>query len=159
MNITDKIYAEKVLKHLFIGAQLDGVQFGMSPATIKVYFTHYKDVVDYGGQLYLTIESKWCLFDKRPMKFPKSAEEIEHYSEDEEYQRIFQCRRQKVINIELAENAPHLLITLENGYELFVNGVHDMYECWQAGVEFDEETWLIVATPGNDIAIWAPERF
>lgn len=48
---------------------------------------------------------------------------------------------------------------MENGYTVFINGSHDMFECWQAGVEYDDEGWLVVAVPGNDIAIWTPDRF
>lgn len=157
-----KIYAEKVLKHLFLGAQVDGMQFGMSPATIKIYFTNFKGSGgsdDYGGQLYLNIESKWCLFDSPPEKYPSNEDEIEDYSEDEEYSRIYKIRRQKVVDIKLEEETPHLFITLENGYTIFVNGFHDKYECWQAGVQFGDETWLVVSVPNNEIAAWAPDRF
>ncbi len=68
-------------------------------------------------------------------------------------------RRQKLIDLKLDKKTPYLFITLENGYTIFVNGFHDFYECWQAGVQFDEEDWLVVAAPGDQIAIWAPPRF
>lgn len=64
MNKEDKIYAEKVLKNLFIGSQVDGLQFGISSGTIKIHFTNFHDSVDYDGQLYINIESKWFLFNK-----------------------------------------------------------------------------------------------
>lgn len=38
MNTEDKIYAEKVLKNLFIGSQVDGLQFGISPTAIEIHF-------------------------------------------------------------------------------------------------------------------------
>lgn len=66
MNKEDKIHAEKVLKNLFIGSQVDGLQFGISPGAIKIHFTNFHDSVDYDGQLYINIESKWCLFNKPP---------------------------------------------------------------------------------------------
>lgn len=59
MNTEDKIYAEKVLKNLLIG-----LQFGISPGAIKIHFTTFHDSVDYDGQLYINIESKWRLFNK-----------------------------------------------------------------------------------------------
>lgn len=40
---------------------------------------------------------------------------------------------------------------------MFVNGFHDHYECWQAGVQFED--WLVVAAPGNEIATWTPDEF
>lgn len=159
MDSEDKIYAEKVLKHLFIGAQVDGVQFGISPATIKIYFTNYEGTEVYGGQLYLNIESKWCLLHNQTEVHPSNEDEIEDYSEDEEYVRIYKIRRQKIVNIQLGKKTPHLFITLDSGYTIFVNGYHDKFECWQAGVEFDDDFWLVVTVPGNEIAIWTPDRF
>ncbi|KFN04008.1 hypothetical protein [Bacillus clarus] len=40
MEKENKIYTEKVLKHLFLGAQVDGIQFGIFPTPIKIYFTN-----------------------------------------------------------------------------------------------------------------------
>ncbi|KXY47246.1 hypothetical protein AT257_02540 [Bacillus cereus] len=157
MNKEDKLYAENVLKHLFIGAQVDGLQFGISPATIKIHFTNFEAAVDYDGQLYVNIESKWFLFINPTEKYPSNEEEFDDYTEEEEYKRIFEVRRQKVTNIQLANESPHLFITFENGQIMFVNGFHDYYECWQAGVQFDD--WLVVAAPGNEIATWTPDEF
>lgn len=52
-------------------------------------------------------------------------------------------------------------MTFQSGLTMFVNGHHDMYECWQAGdgAGYGGHQWLIVATPGDDIAIWAPDSF
>lgn len=87
MNQEDKIYAEKVLKNLFIGSQVDGLQFGISPAAIKIHFTNFHDSVDYDGKLYINIESKWCLFNKLQKRYPLNEDEFEVYSEEEEYLR------------------------------------------------------------------------
>ncbi|EOO38639.1 hypothetical protein IKK_02685 [Bacillus mycoides] len=96
MNKEDKLYAENVLKHLFIGAQVDGLQFGISPATIKIHFTDFEATVDYDGQLYVNIESKWCLFHTPPEKYPSNEGEFDDYTEEEEYKRIFEMRRKKL---------------------------------------------------------------
>ncbi|MFZ7934152.1 hypothetical protein ACO1D2_28270 [Bacillus thuringiensis] len=157
MNQEDKIYAEKVLKNLFIGSQVDGLQFGISPAAIKIHFTNFHDSVDYDGQLYINIESKWCLFNKPQKRYPLNEDEFEVYSEEEEYERIFKIRRQKITDIRLGLESPHLIITLESGQIIFVNGFHDYYECWQSGVLCEQ--WLVVAAPGNEIATWAPDEF
>ncbi|MGG0261959.1 hypothetical protein ABEY48_24545 [Bacillus mycoides] len=160
MNKEDKLYAEKVLKLLFIGAQVDGLQFGISPATIKIHFTNFEAAVDYDGQLYVSIESKWCLFNTPPEKYPSNEDEFDDYSEEEEeeeYNRIFKMRRQKVIDVQLGKENPHLFILLKNGQILFVNGFHDYYECWQAGVQCED--WLVVAVPGNEITTWTPDEF
>ncbi|MGH0676683.1 hypothetical protein ACQVPP_05595 [Bacillus luti] len=157
MNIENKSYAENVLKNLFIGAQVDGLQFGISSGAIKIHFTNFHDSVDYDGQLYVSIESKWCLFNKSTKRYPLNEDDFEDYSEEEEYERIFEIRRQKVIDIQLGIENPHLIITLENGQIIYVNGFHEDYECWQAGVQCED--WLVVATPGNEIATWIPDEF
>ncbi len=95
MNKEDKCHAEKALKNLFIGSQVDGLQFGISPGAIKIHFTNFHDPVEYDGQLYINIESKWCLFNKPQKRYPLNEDEFEDYSEEEEYKRIFEIRRQK----------------------------------------------------------------
>ncbi|PGD67598.1 hypothetical protein [Bacillus wiedmannii] len=157
MNKEDKIHAEKVLKNLFIGSQVDGLQFGISPGAIKIHFTTFHDSVDYDGQLYINIESKWRLFNKPQKRYPLNEDEFEVYSEEEEYERIFKIRRQKVTDIQLGIESPHLIITLRNRQIIFVNGFHDDYECWQAGVQCED--WLVVAAPGNEIATCIPDEF
>ncbi|HFT2184452.1 hypothetical protein FC695_24200 [Bacillus cereus] len=157
MNTEDKIHAEKMLKNLFIGSQVDGLQFGISPGAIKIHFTNFHDSVDYDGQLYINIESKWYLFNKPQKSYPLNEDEFEVYSEKEEYERICKIRRQKVTDIQLGLESPHLIITLESGQIIFLNGFHDYYECWQAGVLCEQ--WLVVAAPGNEIATWAPDEF
>ncbi|MEG7843635.1 hypothetical protein [Bacillus mobilis] len=157
MNIEDKIHTENVLKNLFVGAQVDGLQFGISPAAIKIHFTNFHDHAHYEGQLYISIETKWCLFNKTPHKYPSNKDEYDDYTEEEEYKRIFEMRRQKIIDIQLGIERPHLIITLRNGQIIFVNGFHDDYECWQAGVQCED--WLVVAAPGNKISTWTPDEF
>lgn len=115
MNKEDKIHAEKVLKNLFVGAQVVGLQFCISPVTIKIHFTNFEDAVDYSGQLYVNIESKWGLFNNPPKRYPSNEDEFEDYSEDEENEKIFEMRRQKVTDIQLGIENPHLIITLESG--------------------------------------------
>ncbi|PFO69886.1 hypothetical protein COJ83_08890 [Bacillus cereus] len=157
MNTEDKIYAKKVLKNLFIGSQVDGLQFGISSGAIKIQFTNFHDSVDYDEQLYINIESKWCLFNKPQKRYPLNEDEFEDSSEEEEYERIFEIRRQKVTDIQLGLESPHLIINLESGQIIFVNGFHDYYECWQAGVLCEQ--WLVVAAPGNEIVTWTPDEF
>ncbi|ACK88651.1 hypothetical protein [Bacillus cereus] len=145
------------MKNLFIGSQVDGLQFGISSGTIKIHFTNFHDSVDYDGQLYINIESKWFLFNKSTKRYLLNEDDFEDYSEEEEYERIFEIRRQKVTDIQLGLESPHLIITLESGKIIFVNGFHDHYECWQAGMQCEQ--WLVVAALGNEIATWTPDKF
>ncbi|MCU5462679.1 MULTISPECIES: hypothetical protein [Bacillus cereus group] len=157
MNIENKTYAENVLKNLFIGAQVDGLRFGISPTDTKIHFTNFHDPVHYDGQLFINIETKWCLFNNPQKKYPSNEDEFDDYTENEEYKKIFEMRKQKVTNIQLGIENPHLIITLENGQIIYVNGFHEDYECWQAGVQ--SEQWLVVAAPGNEISTWTPDEF
>lgn len=103
---------------------------------------------------------KHCLFlywNNPPTKYPSNEDEFEDYSEEEEYERIFEVRRQKVTDIQIGLETPHLIITLESGQIIFVNGFHDDYECWQTGVQC--ENWLVVAAPGNEITTCTPDEF
>jgi hypothetical protein len=79
-------------------------------------------------------------------------------TEEEKYTLIYKLRREKVIDIKLGDTVPHLIIVFQSGLTMFINGHDDMYECWQAGdgAGYTGEEWLIVATPGDDFATWAP---
>lgn len=156
MNNENYNYAEKVLKHLFIGAQIDRIQFDITSETIKIYFINFEIPVDYDEQLYVNIESKWSIFNSPPARYPSKEDEFNDYSK-EDYKRIDEMRNQKVTDIQLDIESPHLIITLENGQIIYVNGFHEDYECWQAGVQCED--WLVVATPGNEIATWIPDEF
>lgn len=159
MDIEDRVFAEKVLKYLCIGTRIDGLQFALSPATTKIYLTNYDGADNVNGQIYLNIESKWKVYESKPLVFPTKEEDIEEFSEEEEYKQIFKIRREKIIDIKLADKSPHLIITLESKKILFVNGYHEKYECWQVGVHFLDTDWLVVACPNNGIALWAASDF
>lgn len=157
MEIEHKQYTEKVLNHIFVGSQLDGMKFGPGPGTFLIRFEHYTNHSP--DQLWLNIESRWAVFPKETRVFPNSQEEMIDLSEEEAYIFILRLRREKVNAVRLGSQYPHLHIEFESGKTLFVNGNHDKYECWQAGdgPEYAGHAWLIVATPGGDISTWAPD--
>ncbi|PEC47401.1 hypothetical protein COJ46_04900 [Bacillus sp. AFS077874] len=161
MDIELKNFSEKALKHMFIGSQLDGVKFGVGPGAFLIRFINYYNSNDQPRDLWLNIESKWNVFTSGNNDFPNSEDEMSELTEEEEYNLVFKLRREKVVDIKLGENVPHLFIVFQSGKTLFVNGHHNMYECWQAGndAEYTGGDWLIVATPGDDIAAWVPDEF
>lgn len=156
MNNEERLVAEETLHHLFVGSSVDGIQFGLSPATTKIYFTHYDRNSD-EDFVYLNVESKWSIYPSTTGSFPDSELEMIDMNEEEEYWNLYKIRRQKVTQIRIGEMSPHLYITLESGLILFINGFHEKYECWQSGVLFDN-LWLVVACPGNGIATWTPTK-
>ncbi|NMH68341.1 hypothetical protein HF072_06065 [Bacillus sp. RO3] len=156
MDSNDKVQAEALLNNLFQGSQLDGVQFGMSPGPLTLSFFHYKNTDAEDPQLFLNIESTWCFLAPGEKQYPSSEDEIADLSEEEKLLHIIRMRRQRVTKVELVDDhAPHLLIRFENDYSLFINGNHDEFECWQAGIEGDSE--LVSALPGKELTIWTPD--
>ncbi|WP_404469038.1 hypothetical protein [Sutcliffiella horikoshii] len=152
MNIKDRNFAENLLKQLFIGSSLYGLEFGVGPGSIKIRFIHLKPLEHQPFTLWVNMESKWTVFKEDPMY----SQEIPTISEEEMFQNIIELRRKKVVNVSIGEKVPHLLIQFEDGKTLYVNGHHDQFECWQAGDD-DGDGWLVVAMPGDDIAFWEPE--
>ncbi|WP_079505081.1 hypothetical protein [Mesobacillus jeotgali] len=146
-----RAFAENVLQHLFIEARVKSFM----PGTKKLYF-HNNAFSD--GQLYLNIESRWCLYRSSSEQFPASEYDMDEYSEAEASKIISEIQRQEVAGVELGKHSPHLIFTFKNGYILFVNGSHNDYECWQAGV-LPEEDWMVVAAPGNEMAVWVPDGY
>jgi hypothetical protein len=159
MELEDKQFAEKALKYLFVGSQIDGIKFGLSSATTLLYFMHYDR--GYDDHLWLHIESEWILYTEAPDTYPISEEEIHVNTEEEQFKAIFDIRREKVVDIRLGDISPHLIITLESGKVLFINGYHPDYECWQTGDggAYVGDDWLLVAVPGDDIAVSSPDSF
>jgi len=79
---------------------------------------------------------------------------------EDEYKLIISLRDKTVAEVEVCYPVPHLLVTFDDNSILYVNGHNDKYEPWQAGQSHSkDETWLVVACPGDAIAIWAPEHF
>ncbi|MBU8753791.1 hypothetical protein [Priestia megaterium] len=157
MKIEDQKFAERVLKHLLIGSQIDGLKFGINSSTTLLYFTNYNRKDD--GDFVLNIETNWTVYPEACDTYPSSEGEVPFNIEEQHFKHIWDIRRQKVVNVQLDTVSPHLIISLESGRVLFVNGYDPTYECWQLGDPFGGVDWLLVATPGGDIAIWCPSEF
>jgi len=101
------------------------------------------------------------VFPSENLRHPSNEDELGELTDQESYNLVVQLRREKVAEIRLSDLVPHLLIKFESGQTLFVNGHHDMYECWQAGdgAGYGGTDWLLVAVPGDDIEVWAPDDF
>ncbi|MFD3450103.1 hypothetical protein ACFDTO_36615 [Microbacteriaceae bacterium 4G12] len=154
MNKEDKDFAEKALKQMFIGSTVDGIRFGVGPGSTFVCFTHYTNHPF--DSLWLNIESRWGVYDSLAdtMNFQDNMVE---QSEEENFKAIFEIRRDEVMDIQLGDISPNLFITFTSGKMLVVDGYDENYECWQAGGELEEVgDWLVVAVPGNGIAVWSP---
>ncbi|MNO24958.1 hypothetical protein D3C76_147880 [compost metagenome] len=106
MNNEERLIAEETLHHLFVGSSVDGIQFGLFPATTKIYFTHYDRNSD-EDFVYLNVESKWSIYPNTTGLFPDSELEMIDMTEEEEYWNLYKIRRQKVTQIRIGEISPH----------------------------------------------------
>lgn len=154
-SLTAAREATRVLRHLLIGEQPSGLRFGTpqilfqsSPAKPK-------------GEPYVNLASAWCVFPEKPKSLPLTESDVsEPGNEEEQYRCIIALRHKTVADVEVCHPVPHLLITFDDGSVLYLNGHNEHYEAWQAGQSFSEnETWLVVACPGDCLAIWAPDSF
>jgi hypothetical protein len=149
------VEATRILRHLMVGEQPSGLRFG----TTQILFqcSPGKPV----GEPYVNLTSAWCVFPSRPVLLPATESEVQGPATDEdEYDCIISLRHKTVADVEVCYPVPHLLITFDDGCVLYVNGHNDQYEPWQAGQSFSGDAhWLVVACPGDRIAIWAPEDF
>lgn len=158
MDAKDKQLAEAVLGRLCEGSEINGIRFG---PVLQILISHINAEGEepINGQVYLNLGSSWKVFDSRPARFPNGEGELHEMPAAEQIRTICGLRERAIIKAELGEAEPHLILTLDDGRVVFVNGKHDMYECWDVGVAFSGEMWQVVACPGGGVAIWAPGSF
>ena len=158
MDAKDKHLAEMVLQRLCVDSNIGGIRFG---PVLQILFSHTNHEGDdnISGQVYLNLSSSWKVFPSRPASFPSGEDELAEVSTDEQIQAICDLKERAIVKAELGEDEPHLILTMDDGRVVFVNGKHDMYESWDMGVAFGEDIWQVIACPGGGVAIWAPKSF
>ena len=158
MDAEDKQLADAVLWRLCRDAQIGGIRFGPVLQILIRHINHEGDEPIY-GQVYLNLGSSWKVFDSRPASFPNGEDELPEASTEEQIQTICDLRERTIVKAEIGEDEPHLILTLDDGRVVFVNGKHDLYECWNMAVAFSGDMWQVIACPGGGLAIWAPKSF
>ena len=158
MDAKDKHIAESVLQRLCGDSNVGGIRFG---PVLQILFGHINREGDepISGQVYLNLGSSWKVFGSRPACFPNGEDELPEVSAEEQINSICDLRERVIVKAELGQNEPHLILTLDDGRVVFVNGKHELYECWDIGVAFSGETWQVIACPGGGVAVWAPKSF
>ena len=160
MRVEDKMRAEAVLRRLCLGAQIDGIRFG--PVLQILISDHGSGKPHIPGQVYLNLGSAWVVFDSAPSSFPDQEEDLPEIPTEEQIRLLCALRERVITEIRLGEEEPHLIIHLDDGRILFVNGRHEQYETWQLGVAFGNprECYMVVALPGGGgVCVWSPENF
>ncbi|MTD31350.1 hypothetical protein [Planomicrobium sp. YIM 101495] len=159
MKKEDKDFAERALKRLLVGSQLDGLQFGVGPGGLGISFTHYS--MKEPDTLWLTIEVREIAVASTLEQLNLlTREDMNELDDEDSLQLLLSSRREKVKDVWLGDESPHLSISFDSGKFLYVNGFDEHYECWQVGDQpgFGGGEWLIVAAPGNKIATWSLEE-
>lgn len=148
------------MRRLCLGAQIDGIRFG--PILQILITDHGSGKTPVRGQVYFNLGSTWTVFDSAPTSFPEYEEDLPELPVEEQLQTLCGLRERVITEIRLDAERPHLILSLNDGRILFVNGHHEQYECWQVGVAWSDpkEFYLVVALPGEGgVAVWAPENF
>jgi hypothetical protein len=155
----DRTLAEAVIRRLCVGAQIDGVRFGPVPQLLVTDHATGKPPIH--GQVYLNLASTWRIYPERPAAFPRGEDALPEYDEGHALQLLLELREAEIAGAELSADAPDLIFTFADGRVFFLNGRHERYETWQLGVAHarDDPPWLVVACPGDEVAVWAPPGF
>ncbi|WP_226670731.1 hypothetical protein [Metabacillus litoralis] len=156
MNPKDKKDALNILNFLCKGATIEGVNFYGPKLLLSETKTNSERV---HGQVYLNIESEFCLYQTMP-KYTPHHNELPKLDLVESAKLLCELSLKEIIKVSLHDDCPHLFLTFDSGEVLFIWGHHQEYESWQVGSthdELDDETWLVVACPGNELAVWGAE--
>lgn len=157
LEAVEKNLAEAVIRYLCLNGEINGVRFGPHLQILLGANDGYKKGIK--GQVYLNAE-RWCIFDEFPNKFPEKETDIEEMQRIEELAILNELSYIEIVDVKLCDTIPHLIFTFRNGKCLFIYGYHEWYESWQLGVSFQpDDTWLVVACPDAEIAIWCLDSF
>jgi hypothetical protein len=167
MEQADRAKAESILQALLLGCQVVGAEW--YPFEFRILFgrvdpSHDQPTqqerepqgLDSRRQL-LTIESRWTVYPARPKRLPESEEDLPQSPLDQQVASLARLSGQAITQVALGESRPHLILDFEAGALLFINGHDAAFECWNLTSDAPaNQQWLIVATPGDDLAIFRP---
>lgn len=144
MNFQEKYEGEKIVKDLFLGLSIHEVEFEISAGRAKLVFWPENKKVEAQDGVYLYIPSIGQLNES---SLKKKGIEKADIPVLQTYQILIDVIQQKVVEAELGERSPHLILTFESGHVVFIKGYHDSDTSWQAGRCGQERQLLIAAQP------------
>ncbi|MGE3911309.1 MAG: hypothetical protein AB7K36_18275 [Chloroflexota bacterium] len=162
MNEFDREFAEAILRHRLVGAQIGGIRFGpILQLLIDDHRTDGRPQPEYGGQIYVNLGARWTVFPSRPDLYPERQEDIAPLSEDEQLVLLCRLREKVICAVDIGKRHPDLMFTFDDGQIFFVSGNDDLYEPWDVGVALSHvpSPWLIAAMPSGGLAVWTPDGF
>jgi len=116
--------AQRALDHLLLHESVDGIRFGPIPQILFTADASKTPRIE--GQVYINLGTRWTVFASRPVEFPTVENDLPEVSQGEEFMRICDLRQVRVQKVELGSNAPHLILTMEDGRVVFINGHDDI---------------------------------
>ena len=162
MDPQERQRAIAALRYLCVGAQIVGLRFA---PTIHLLLDDVgiaaqpsrRSSLD--GEASLRLESRWSVFPSMAAVFPHEVSDLGPPSVEEQLRLLCALRERVITALELGRTEHHMILTLDTGEVLFVNGHDERYECWElhAFTTDSADPWLIVAGPGNRVDLSAPK--
>lgn len=140
MSTTEHAQATSILHHLFTASSFVGIDFGSGPNHHLLYFSRQ------GLESWISIEGPWHVHATQNT-----------FDEGEQLEQLMRLRRERIHQVRLGDEHPHLELEFESGSLLFINGYQEHFECWQAGDArpLGGDAYLLVAMPQGELAIFA----
>ncbi|MBG0918840.1 MAG: hypothetical protein IKG65_08935 [Exiguobacterium sp.] len=140
MSTTEHEQATSILHHLFTASSFVGIDFGSGPNHHLLYFSRQ------GLESWISIEGPWHVHATQNT-----------FDEGEQLEQLMRLRRERIHQVRLGDEHPHLELEFESGSLLFINGYQEHFECWQAGDArpLGGDAYLLVAMPQGELAIFA----
>ena len=140
MSTTEYEQATSILHHLFTASSFVGIDFGSGPNHHLLYFSRQ------GLESWISIEGPWHVHATQST-----------FDEGEQLEQLMRLRRERIHQVRLGDEHPHLELEFESGSLLFINGFQEQFECWQAGDArpLGGDAYLLVAMPQGELAIFA----
>ncbi|WP_270812540.1 hypothetical protein [Exiguobacterium sp. CinTr1] len=140
MSTIEHEQATSILHHLFTASSFVGIDFGSGPNHHLLYFSRQ------GLESWISIEGPWHVHATQNT-----------FDEGEQLEQLMRLRRERIHQVRLGDEHPHLELEFESGSLLFINGYQEHFECWQAGDArpLGGDAYLLVAMPQGELAIFA----
>ncbi|WP_139368075.1 hypothetical protein [Priestia abyssalis] len=151
MNLQEKYEGEKIVKDLFLGASIHEVEFEISAGHAKLVFWPENKKIEAQDGVYLYIPS---IVQLNESSLKEKGIEKADIPMLQTYQILIDVIQQKVVEAELGERSPHLILTFESGNVVFIKGYHDSNASWEAGRCGKKQQPIIAAQPAGVLHIY-----
>ena len=150
--------ARRVVHFLCVGSRIDGLRFGpnyqllVSPDDLASQ--------EMKGQVYVNLSDSWVVVPDS-LSGSIRQEDLVPYPEEEKLQRLCEIRNRRVERIDVAEETNRLILSLEGGLALVLNGQDPSGITWDVGVAFcaPDEEWDVTSHADESLSVECPDAF